>query len=83
MPSSRTIVATPWKKPLKRGVALLNMSSMSLILIVSCGVVTKIASHVPAPRPARKPFALPSSFGSMFENASLLEKRIAALGVAK
>ena len=61
---------------------------MSLILIVSCGVLTTIASAVPATSPAMNPFTLPniglpSDVFSMSEAASKAEKRRAALGVAK
>ena len=83
------IVLTPWKKPLNRGTSRLNASSMSLILMVSCGVVTTIASMVPAIRPAMKEVAPPNMGLPVDESTSALlacskaEKRIAAFGVAK
>lgn len=89
-PSSATIVRTPWKKPWKRGgePSTLNWSSISLILIVSCGVVTAIASIAPATSPAANEVAapnigVPSEPRMAVEAASKPEKRIAAFGVAK
>ena len=48
LPCSRTMVLTPWKKPLKRGFAF-AWSSMNLTFTVSMGVTAKIASQIPAP----------------------------------
>ena len=56
-PDSLTMVLTPWKKFLYRGLSLLNWSSISLILMVSWAVVTRVASAAPAPSPATKPLA--------------------------
>lgn len=65
-------------------------SCINLILMVSCGVVTKIASMVPAPSPARNPLAWPRPYLSPpLASVSRPEKnskelnRIAALGAAK
>ena len=83
------MVLTPWKNPLKRGTSCRNASSISLILIVSCGVVTTIASIVPAIRPAMNDVAAPNmGLPVCWSRSALLacskaEKRIAAFGVAK
>ena len=89
-PSSATMVLTPWKKPLKRGAvpSTLNWSSISRILIVSCGVLTQTASIAPATSPAANAVAapnigVPSAPRIAPEAASKPEKRIAAFGVAK